>query len=281
MPIRLDLDAGPLADEMEPLSRALDGIAANGALAAGRVPRGQGRRIAWMGCPPSGPGDARGATDVLVTGPEAAAAVETAHGVEVHEVAPGVDRETFSPDLERLRTGGDFVFLARARWGAGWEAVLPAFSAEFSPADRVGLLALIDCADPAVDLRAEIGALDLPRGRAPIVAWVDAHLPRDEWAATLRSADAFLAIGCTDGFWMEARRAMACGVPVVAPAGRDCPLDEETGLVLASLEIAPLRQALRRAAEDRAETRAMGTRAAQRAEDWDWPKVAARIHDLL
>lgn len=276
--LALDLAGGPLAEEAEALTLAIEeqGITPSApgegvaVLAAGRVPPIGRPRIAWLDG-----GRADGADLVLAPGPASAAAL----GAD--ELAPGIDHRHFRPGLPSPRTSRDHIFLTRGRWGpaSGLDLLLPCFVAEFAPADRVGLLVLLAC-DSHVDLRAEIDGLDLPRGRAPVVTFL-AHLGPAELSGVMAGADAYVSLQREDGFWLDVRRAMACGLPVVAPGERDCPLTDETGFPLGSGDATTLRRTLRLVAEDRGAAQARGAHAADAATAWAWPRVASRLAELV
>ena len=106
------------------------------------------------------------------------------------------------------------VLMACCRWGprSGLDVLFPAFAAEFSPSERVGLLVLLEPASD-VDVREEIEALDLPRGRAPIVVWVDGALSPDEARDTIAGADAFVALPSGED---ATALAASVGLPVVS-----------------------------------------------------------------
>jgi len=108
---------------------------------------------------------------------------------------------------------------------------------------------------------------------------------RSDVAAILAAADIFVLPSHFEGLPMSVIEAMLTGLPVVAsdiPGPNEQVVHEETGLLVAVRQAAPLGEAMRRLAHDPALRARMGAAGRARAlELFDETKVLARTLDLL
>jgi glycosyltransferase involved in cell wall biosynthesis len=87
-----------------------------------------------------------------------------------------------------------------------------------------------------------------------------------------------------EGWGLTVLEAAACGTPTVAvnvPGIRDAVRDGETGLLVATAEAAPLREALRCVLEDESLRARLGTAALAWASRFTWDGVAAEVSAVL
>jgi len=233
---------------------------------------------------------ARDLDEVWVPSPFHRTALREAGVAQPIEVMPwGVDADYFHPAIRHVPgPAGDRVFVCVAAWD-GWDRpwyVIEAFQRAFRRHDPVRLLCAID--DAGVDLAAVTRALrrDVHGGRVEFLPL--RRLARDERAVLLRSAAVWVGAGRASARHLGALEAMACGVPVVAPAQGALAevLDEQTGFPLALPHedacIEALVARLHETAADPVEATRRGAAAASRiATAYTWEHTAAAIRARL
>ena len=179
----------------------------------------------------------------------------------------GVDPEYFNPGITGYPLSDRFTFIAFVDWGAGsaHKALLNAYTQEFSGKDKVVLLVVAKQIEPGGEAEEEVEAMNLGMDRAPVVFVVDHEVPHYQYGCLYRSADCLLIAGRDADNDHRALEALACGVPVVAPAwgsmldlvrdtavsGYDCDtIVSPEGLNWAEPSAGSLRAALRAAVDD-------------------------------
>lgn len=152
-------------------------------------------------------------------------------------VPHGIDPDYLHPGITGYPLEGRFTFLAPLEWGeaSAAEVLLRAFTDEFDAGENAVLVMKPDLpGQPGVTppgapgaggsgvagglggaVEHEVEAMNLPRGRAPVVFLVDHQVPFYQQGCLLRSADCVvLARRTSAGEPWEARSA-ACGIPVI------------------------------------------------------------------
>ena len=215
-----------------------------------------------------------------------------------HEMADGIARDLGLP-RERMRTVHNAVDIAEVRRRAaepapvpegppylvavgrlerqkGFDVLLDAFAA--SGARETHRLIILGEGSDGEDLRARVTALGLD-GRVLMPGWDD-----NPWA-WMKGADAFVLSSRWEGFGNVVIEAMACGLPVVVT---DCDFGPkeivrhgESGLVVPTGEVGPLREAIDRVVSDRALRDRLASAAARRAEDFDVAVSVRRYEELF
>ncbi len=137
----------------------------------------------------------------------------------------GVDLAVMTPDGEVRPPEGTkarrLVFVGDMTWNTGIEILLKAFGDEFMQADDVTLLILdVDGATPD-NRRAQLRQLADMQAKADAAHVVRMALPQEAEAraALLRGADALIYLSRDVAHPWPVVEALACGVPVVVPAG--------------------------------------------------------------
>jgi D-inositol-3-phosphate glycosyltransferase len=213
----------------------------------------------------------------------------------VRTVAPGVDLETFTPDLDRD--------LARTRLGreAGVrisdDDVVLAFVGRIQPlkAPDVLLRAAAEMIARRPELRARLrvlvvggpsgSGLDRPRALAGLAAdlgipdVVRFLAPRSgaALAEVYRAADVVAVPSHSESFGLVALEAQACGTPVVAAAVGGLPVavaDGRSGLLVADHAPSSWADALERAALDRQVRGRLAAGAVEHATLFSWDRTA-------
>ncbi len=244
--------------------------------------------------------------------------------VPIHLVPGGIDANVYRPDIAPLPIAGlqGTIFLSVFEWRLrkGWDVLLQAWAAAFTPADDVTLVIRtypIDRADGRDNLTIinEQIADYLHRacgGRtradvARIVVLPDKIAARD-MPALYRIAHAYVSPTRGEGWGRPFMEAMASGVPVIATrwSAHLEFLHDENGYLIdvdsvgpadgvevplyakqhwANPSAAHLQELLQRVHRDRAEAAAIGGRArTEMVQDWPWSRAAdvisARLRQL-
>lgn len=136
----------------------------------------------------------------------------------IRVVPLGYDPSYFNPGIAAFRHTGRFTFLSVFEWGErkAPETLLRAFSEEFGGDEDVLLVVKTANADPEVDIRRQVAALGLRRGRAPIAIDVNRPIPAHQMGALYRSANAFVFPTRGEGWGLPVMEALACGLPTIA-----------------------------------------------------------------
>lgn len=244
--------------------------------------------------------------------------------VPIHLVPGGIDSSVYRPDIAPLPLAGlhGTVFLSVFEWRLrkGWDVLLRAWAAAFTPADDVTLVIRtypIDRADgrdnrTIIDEQIADYLRDACGGRtradvARIVVLPDKIAARD-MPALYRIAHAYVSPTRGEGWGRPFMEAMASGVPVIATrwSAHLEFLHDENGYLLDVESVGPaddievplyagqhwanpsaahLTSLLQRVHNDRAEAAAIGARArADMVRDWPWSRAAdairARLRDI-
>lgn len=222
------------------------------------------------------------------------------------EVVPlGVDTDHFNTGIRPYKTFEDFIFLSIFEWGErkAPEILIKAFNEEFSADDGVALLLAATNRDPGLNIGDKLRQLNLRRGRAPVILWINPALEGAELGALYRSVNAFVLTTKGEGWGLPILEAMACGLPVIAtdwsghtaffddtvgypievqkmePALAKCPYYEGFNWALPNLE--NVRELMRYVFEHGGEAASKGVLAAERAASLSWRASAARIRERL
>ena len=145
-----------------------------------------------------------------------------ASGVKTRiEVIPrGVDPDYLHPAVESYPLPGRFTFLTFANWGptVAYEALLRAFTEEFSSKEKAVLLVVAKQSEPGGEAEERVEAMNLAMDRAPVVFVVDHEVPAYQYGCLYRSSDCLVVADKSADNDTRALEALACGIPVVAPA---------------------------------------------------------------
>jgi len=190
----------------------------------------------------------------------------------VVNVGNGVS-EDFSPNGPRYRPGFEYVFcIGNTRKHKNLKRLFRAFRA----LDREGLqLVLTGTASP--EMLACIAAADLTR-RVSFLGYVQEHL----LPAVYRGAALVAIPSLVEGFGLPAIEAMACGVPVVASLTSALPeVVGDAGVYINPFDVDDLRRGMQLVLDDLDLRSALRGRGLQRARQFSWNRVAARISAVL
>lgn len=218
----------------------------------------------------------------------------------------GVNADYFNPRIRAFRASLRYTFLSVFEWGErkAPEILLRAYARAFKAEDDVLLILKVFNRDPSVDVKAQIAALDLPPGGAPVALLYNQEIPAHQLGSLYRSVDCFVLPTRGEGWGMPILEAMACGVPVIAtawsaptdfmneanayplqvkeliPAKAKCPY--YTGFCWAEADEDHLVQLMRHVYGHREEAAGKGQRAAREAlEQWTWRHAAEKIKARL
>lgn len=241
----------------------------------------------------------------------------------LHVVPLGVDTAVFRPEAppwiptpepgaarwrDRGRRPFVFCFVGGTIERKGIDILLDAWRRAFTSLDDV-LLLVKDTGSQTVyrgQHQAErIRAMADDPSLAPLV-YLDAELPEHQLAGVYTAADCLVMPYRGEGFLLPALEALACGRPVVVPAGgpTDDFVDERVGWRLEAqrkpldppavgpwelagpgwlFETPPdeLARLLRTIAADPAEARRRGEAGRERAADWTWGHAVTKLHERL
>jgi glycosyltransferase involved in cell wall biosynthesis len=231
---------------------------------------------------------------------QAARAAFAAGGVpedRLRVVPTAVDTARFTPDGAAMTLEGarGFTFLSVFDWTLrkGWDVLVAAYLAEFSPQDDVALVLKpsstlgVDAGRAVAALQDHIVSLGHDPEAIPEILFEWGELPADGLAALYRAADCFVLPTRGEGLGRALLEAQACGVPAIATAtgaagellppgsplrldATDVPVSDAaarerpalTGQRWAEPDVAALARLLRAAVADPAATAAQGAQAA-------------------
>ncbi|HEX5855919.1 MAG TPA: glycosyltransferase [Thermoanaerobaculia bacterium] len=221
----------------------------------------------------------------------------------VYVMPLGVDIDHFHPRITGFpNPQGDFVFLASFEWGERKRAdmILKVFNQTFRRAEPVILVCKVINVNKPTDVGRQIEALGLSHTGGRIAFLHNREFPYHQLGALCRSADCYVSAGRGEGWDMPLMEAMACGLPSIATdwgahkefvhGGISYPL-RIRGLLPADAR-APyyrgfrwsdpdpehLAHLFRHVAENRAEAREKGTRAAaEMTSRWTWTHAGRRL----
>lgn len=226
-------------------------------------------------------------------------------GEKIQVIPWGVDPAVFTPEAVPLLlpTPKTFRFLYVGGTVArkGFDRLLDAYLAEFGPDEDVCLVVKDNGADTVYRFgnfrQQAIAAQNDPSG--PAVLYLDRPMTPGQLASLYTACHCFVAPYRGEGFGLPILEAMACGIPPILPRGgaSDDFVAEETGWSLESeetegscheplcgplLELSIsqeyLRQRMRKAFEEREQTRAKGSAAAVHVRDGlVWRETARRM----
>jgi glycosyltransferase involved in cell wall biosynthesis len=238
--------------------------------------------------------------DEIWTPSQWGAAVFQASGITrpVRVVPLGFDPAIYHPGAARASLQERTIFLSVFEWGMrkGWDVLLRAYRAAFKPTDPVLLVLKVDSRAPGNPLR-DLQAL-LPSPSPPVALIYNQGFSQARMAELYRSADCFVLPTRGEGWGMPILEAMACGVPAIATdwgaqtaflsASNGYPLpyalapaDPSNRYLRGAQWAEPSQSALvdllRSAADNPAERRAKGAKAAQDALGWTWDHAIDRV----
>jgi GT2 family glycosyltransferase/glycosyltransferase involved in cell wall biosynthesis/SAM-dependent methyltransferase len=139
---------------------------------------------------------------------------------------PGtIDLSKFHPGVEPLEVNGKrgFNFLCNLDWRLrkGWDVLLSAYCAEFSPSEDVALIlkayASMDKTSEAIHSEAEefIRSLGLDASKAPDIVFLDGLLPTAAIPSLYACADAYVQPSRGEAWGRTYMEAMAAGLPTI------------------------------------------------------------------
>ena len=199
-------------------------------------------------------------------------------------VPPGRDAaQTAQPPAQELRRGRGAAFLAVANWlpRKGLHDLLEAF-AGLPP--TAGTLHLVGDHQPGTRYAARLWAR-LARGDLASRVVVHGPLSREQVAGFYAAADVFVLPSRREPYGTVYGEAMAAGLPVVGWRAGNLPHlaeHEQEGLLAPPGDLAALRQALQRLADDESLRQRLGRAARQRALSRPtWEETAARFFGAL
>ena len=206
----------------------------------------------------------------------------------VEVVPPGVDHAFFSPGSRRgaRRAIGVaervpmLLFVGRIQPLKGLDVAIGALAALRSRHPDAVLVVVGGPSGP--DGEREAAAcrkLAAESGLEHAVRWVDPQ-PHHVLSTYYRAADVVVMPSRSESFGMVALEAAACGIPVVAAAVgglRSVVVDGATGHLIEGRDPADYAAAIAALLDDPVAATAFGNRAAERARDYSWPTVAARL----
>jgi len=240
--------------------------------------------------------------------------------VPMHVIPGGIDSQLFHPDVAPYRVAGvrGTVFLSVFEWRLrkGWDVLLRAWANAFTPADDVTLVIRAypignvngrrnaDVLNERID-RFLADACGRSRADVAPIVLIGERVPARDLPALYRMADSFVLPTRGEGWGRPFMESMACGVPVIATnwsahlaflnADNGYLIDVD-GLVPADATEVPvyagqrwadpsasyLSTLFRRVHRDRAEARALGSRARHdMVTEWPWSRVGAAISARL
>lgn len=168
-------------------------------------------------------------------------------------VPSAVDTDVFTPDGDPLaleaRRGFTFLSVVDWTWRKGWDVLVEAYLAEFSPDDDVGLVlkvaptAGVALETVAAQLQSRIEAAQRDGGETADISIVWEEMPERGLAALYRAADCFVLPSRGDGYARALLEAQACGVAAIATeagsAGEAQPPQSPFRLAARDAEVAP------------------------------------------
>jgi GT2 family glycosyltransferase len=139
----------------------------------------------------------------------------------IEVVDPGVDIDYFHPGVPALRTAdGRFVFLsiASALERDAPEMLVRAFRHAFTARDPVELLLYVEPGNDEAAIRDALAPLLTPLTGGRVRLLAGTAFPRYQRGMLFAAADAYASARRGGGWDLEARRAVAVGLPLIAPA---------------------------------------------------------------
>lgn len=219
----------------------------------------------------------------------------------------GIDTQQFFPAAPRQHLLERTVFVSVFEWNPrkGWEGLMRAWQAAFSPSDPVVLVLKIDCRVPAANPLREL-AQATERPTAPITVIYNQPLKIDQLRELYQSADCFVLPTRGEGWGMPILEAMACGTPAIATdwSGSTAFLNQTNGYPLPISALVPAKfehpyytnarwaepdvdaliALLRHVAANKTEREARGRQAAHDAQAWTWERgldaIQARLDEV-
>ncbi len=209
---------------------------------------------------------------------------------KIHVIPWGIDTSTFDPDVPGLILPFEdtfrFIFVGGTIQRKGFDVLLQAYCDEFSRDDPVSLV-IKDLGTKTFyrygNLRDHVINL-IHAGDSPKMVYMDDELTCGQIASLYAACDCFVAPYQGEGFGMPILEAMACGLaPIVPKTGAsDDFVSEDTGFLLPaetvecdhdwrlcgpakrlSINVEDVRRTMRRAFEERKQTKEIGKAASQ------------------
>jgi len=211
---------------------------------------------------------------------------------KVAVIPNGVDTKRFCPGPDAILKEFQVLSLGGTIWRKGWsnpDILLEAWQQAFTKGDRASLLVK------------DQGTESFYQGQSAreriigLVDYSDADLSTEELVLHYQSADLLVAPSRAEAFCMPVLEAMACGVPVIVPAGG--PTDEFVGMDYPlrvpvewkedirgkwyECDPTALAQQMRWVYEHREEARALGKQLREQALPYSWDRIAAQYKTLI
>lgn len=197
-------------------------------------------------------------------------------GLDVPEIANGVDTNRFTPVSDTDRARFELLFVGRLAPQKGVDVLLRAL-ADIDGEWRLRIAGDGPERSRLCDLAMELGV----SARVEFLGWTQ----RSDLPALYQSADVFVFPSYDEGMPNVVLEALASGLPIVATriAGNEqLVLDRENGLLVPPGDSAAFAAALRLVMSDRALRRSMALRSRARAvEEFSWARAAVAYERYL
>jgi glycosyltransferase involved in cell wall biosynthesis len=190
----------------------------------------------------------------------------------------GIDIDKYCPDGAVAREDNLLLYVGRLKRYKRVDRILEAMFA-LSKEGRAVTLAVVGTGDDLPRLKkraAELGLAD----RVNFAGFVD----EERKINYLRKSAIFVNPSEKEGWGITNIEASACATPVVAndaPGLRDSVVDNETGLLYRTDDVASLTESLRKLLGDGELRKRMGTRGRRWAEKFSWDASAGRVWEWL